>query len=128
MKLELLELHDYSDFLLFKKEDDLVYLVHLVKPKGFFFYEGKNGRWSYIPEAVYRVVADLEDNYKGVCGEVEVLGAQVDGLMGYDGHLREKEKMSDSACGDNCNCGRVSDETNRFWNGLIGWNPGGEER
>ena len=118
MKLELLELPDYSDFLLFKKEDDLVYLVHLVKPKGFFFYEGKNGRWSYIPEAVYRVVAGVK------------VGVEQDKQHWWELPAPKKKEpscgcSSDSACGDSCNCGRVSDETNRFWNELGDWQPGG---
>ena len=107
MKLELLDLPGYAEFVDYRKEPGVVYLVRLLQPRKYFFYVGRTGQCNPVVEAVYRVVAELFEDYKGVCSEVEVLGTQVDGM----------------GCGDACNCRRVSDETNAFWNELKGWKP-----
>jgi len=131
MKLELLDLPGYAEFVDYRKEPGVIYLVRLDQPRKHFFYVGRTGQCNPVVEAVYRVVAGLFEDYKGVCSKVEVLGAQVDGMIGYDGHLLNEATTegcpcpSDSEC-DYTTCRRVSDETNRFWNDLKGWQPGVE--
>ena len=87
MKLELLDLPGYAEFVDYRKEPGVIYLVRLDQPRKHFFYVGRTGQCNPVVEAAYRAVAGLFEDYKGVCSKVEVLGAQVDGMIGYDGHL-----------------------------------------
>ena len=91
MKLELLDLPGYAEFVDYRKEPGVVYLVRLDQPRKHFLYVGRTGQRNPVVEAVYQVVADLFEAYKGECSKVEVLGAQVDG----------------TGCGDACNYRRT---------------------
>ena len=119
MKLELLDLRGYAEFVDYRKEPGVVYLVRLDQPRKHFFYVGRTGQRDDVVEAVYRVVAGIK------------VGGDQDKQHWWELPAPKKEEPScrrgpDSACGDSCNCRRVSDETNRFWNDLNGWQPGVE--